>query len=196
MPFDPAVFALFRAGVAGIAGVVDGWTDSDWARRACGAWTGTDVAGHLVNVITWYHDWLDRGIAGDRTPPFGIEELDRATASSLAALPAGTGPERVAEFCHGADAYATRLVEHWDTPFAYPRGEVTAGLHCALAAWEWHLHAWDLASGSTEKYRPDNSAVLYHRGMDCYAAATGADPRVVEVPDPWLELLRRTGRAS
>lgn len=34
-----------------------------------------------------------------------------------------------------------RALNHWDLPFACPYGLVTVGLHCAVAATEWHLHA-------------------------------------------------------
>ena len=157
-------------------------------------WDGTDLAGHLVTVIAWYHDWLDRSIAGDATPAFDASTLDQQTARSLAALPAGTGPGRIAVFAASARRYARRLTDHWDVPFGYPRGTVTAGLHAALAGWEWHVHAWDLATAAGRDHRPPDAEALYTAGMDCYATATGADPRVADPPDAWRELLRRTGR--
>jgi hypothetical protein len=194
MPFEPAVDRCLRAGVAGVASVVDGWSETDWARPACGIWDGTDLAGHLVTVVGWYHRWLDRAADGVTEPVFTADRLDEETARSLAALPSGSGPERVATFVVEADRHADRLAPHWDTPFGYPRGVVTAGAHAALAAWEWHVHAWDLAGGSRGTYRPADAALMLERGTACFEAATG-----IHVPaepgDPWLLLLRRTGRA-
>ena len=193
MAVDPDVVASFAAGVRGVGEVVAGWTADDWARPACGTWTGTELAGHLATVIGWYHDWLDRAEAGDAAPAFLAEELDAHTASSLAALPAGTGPDRVADFTARADGYGARLLSSWDLPYGYPRGTVTAGLHAALASWEWHVHAWDLAAAVGRSYRPDGAAILYARGVECFTRATG-----IEVPDPsgdpWTALLRRAGR--
>ena len=71
---------------------------------------------------------------------------------------------------------------------------MTAGLHAALAAWEWHVHAWDLATAAGTTHRPDDVATLYTRGVECFTRAT----HVVFVPEPtgdrWAALLRRTGR--
>ena len=36
------------------------------------------------------------------------------TGAALAALPAGSGPDRIATFVDEADRYATRVAEHWD----------------------------------------------------------------------------------
>jgi hypothetical protein len=193
MPFVGEVDALFAAGVDAVRTTTATFSDADWSRPACGTWSATDVAGHLVTVIGWYHDWLDRAEAGDASPAFGADELDDRTASALAALPAGSGPERVLAFASRADLYRGRLRSTWDLPFGYPRGTVTAGLHAALAGWEWHVHAWDLATSAGTSHRPDDPDTLYQRGMECIARATGID-----VPPPtgdaWTALLRRTGR--
>ena len=172
------VLTLYGSGVAAVVGAVDGWTDAQWARPACGEWSGTDLAGHLVTVISWYHDWLDRAIGGDAAPAFDAGALDERTALSLAALPPGTGPDRIDDFAASAARYARRLADHWDLPYGYPRGTVTAGLHAALASWEWHVHAWDLATAVGGDHRPADPATLYDAGMDCFATATGTDPRV------------------
>ena len=58
--FDDAVGAFVTE-----AGRVD-----DWDRPACGNWTGTELARHVLSVIGWYHDWLDRAEAGDSSPAF------------------------------------------------------------------------------------------------------------------------------
>jgi len=190
---DTRVDELFADGVTAVTTVTSGFSTTDWARPACGRWTGTDLAGHLVTVIGWYHGWLDRAEAGDASPAFPATELDLRTAAALDALPDGSGPERVEEFAARAEAYRARLRAEWDRPYGYPRGTVTAGLHAALAAWEWHVHAWDLATAAGRDHRPHDPATLYARGNECFTRATG-----VEVPpaagDPWAALLRRTGR--
>ena len=193
MSFEPDVDELYAAGVDAVQLVTANWSSADWARPACGTWTGTDLAGHLVTVIGWYHDWLDRAEAGDASPAFPASELDERTAAELAALPAGSGPVRVAEFVARAEAYRARVRDAWDLPYGYPRGRVTAGLHAALAGWEWHVHAWDFASSAGRDHRPDAAVTLYARGIECFTRATGV---VVPAPegDPWIALLRRTGR--
>ena len=191
---DAQVIYLFGSGLAGVTAAVAGWTPQDWNRPACGTWSGTDLAGHLVTVIGWYHDWLDRGLAGIVEPAFGIPDLDRQTAAALAALPAADGPTLLDEFGIAAEQYLDRIVQHWDTPFAYPRGLVTAGQHAAVAAWEWHLHAWDLATAAGVLYQPHDAATLYARGTECIAAATGSDPPTLEPANPWEVMLQRTGR--
>ena len=202
MTFDPTVFALFESGVTGVAGAVDGWSEADWDRPACGEWSGTDLAGHLVTVIGWYHLWLDHGLAGVVEPGFGIDKLDAQTAAALAALPPGDGPSRIDQFVDAADRYGDRLVEPWDTPFAYPRGLVTAGLHAGVAAAEWHLHAWDFAQSRGELYEPAQARELYLAAARCQLTAAGGVTAKVGMAAasaasrrrPWAELLRHVGR--
>ena len=202
MPVEPEVLALYRSGVTNVVDLTRGWTEDDWAQPACGLWTGADLAGHLVTVIGWYHDWLDRGLAGEVTPRFGIDELDAQTASALAGLPLGDGPSRMTRFSSEADRYADRLIEHWDAPFAYPRGLVIAGLHAGVAATEWHLHAWDFAQARGEVYEPEHAERLYTATAACLMAATGGirgriGMRVaarIANRNAWPDLLRRSGR--
>jgi hypothetical protein len=194
MPDARAVDELYASGLAAVGSVTAGYSDADWSRPACGHWTGTELAGHLVTVIGWYHDWLDRAEAGDASSAFPASELDVRTAAALAALPTGTGPDRIAEFTTRADAYRARLQTAWDLPYGYPRGTVTAGAHAAVEAWEWHVHAWDFASAVGGAWRPDDPATLYAAGLACIRLATGV--AVPEEPgDPWIALLRRTGRS-
>lgn len=195
--------SLYRAGLEAITRITTDWTPETWSAPACGVWTGTDLAGHLVTVIGWYHDWLDRGLAGDTEPAFPVDALDTETVAALAALPAGTGPERIATFAADAARYADRLVEHWDAPFAYPRGRVTAGLHAAVAAVEWHVHAWDLATAAGGTHEPDHADALLVEVARCQLAIVGGlraragmqAVRLAARRDPWAQILRRMGRA-
>jgi hypothetical protein len=164
--------------------------------------SGVDAIGRLVTVIGWYHSWLDRALAGDASAPFPIADLDAQTASSLAALRAGSGPDRVATFVAEAERYATRVAEHWDVPYGYPRGTVTAGLHAGVAAVEWHVHAWDLAHADGGDHAPDDPAALFLAAAECELSAGGKLKARLGMPvarlasrrDPWRELLHRLGR--
>ena len=49
-------------------------------------WTGTELARHVLSVIGWYHDWLDRAEAGDSSPAFPIDDLAARNARDLADL--------------------------------------------------------------------------------------------------------------
>lgn len=193
---------LYHDGVEVIGRLVDGWDAEQWARPACGKWTGTDLAGHLVTVVGWYHSWLDRALAGDASPAFPAAELDGRTASALAALPAGAGPDRIARFTAEADRYAVRVAEHWEVPYGYPRGTVTAGLHAGVAAVEWHVHAWDLAHAAGGDHTPADPAALFLAAARCQLAAEGRLQEHLGMPvaklvarrDPWSDLLHRLGR--
>ena len=72
----------YRAGVAALADVTADWDDAQWAQPACGDWAGTDLAGHLVIVAGWYHEWLDRARAGDSSPPLPAKALAGQTEAA------------------------------------------------------------------------------------------------------------------
>jgi hypothetical protein len=124
----------------------------------CGEWSAKDLAGHLVCVIGWYHDWLDAAERGTSKPPFPAANLPAENAKALAALADGTGHGRIERYAAEAKRYATRLPDAWDIPYGYPYGTATAGLHAGAAACEWHLHAWDLSAG---KHRPADPQSLF-----------------------------------
>jgi len=201
-PTQADVLAQYREGVDAVVATVAGWDDAQWAEPACGEWSGTGLAGHLVTVIGWYHSWLDRGLAGDLDPVFPIAALDTETVAALAALRAGSGPARIDEFRASADAYAARLGEHWDAPFAYPRGLVTAGLHAGVAAVEWHIHAWDLAQAAGGDHEPADAEGLFLAAARCQLAVAGGlrgragmqAARLAARRRPWHQLLQRMGR--
>ena len=202
MPDQAEVLDLYQRGVDAISAQVDGWTDADWARPACGSWNAIELAGHLVTVIGWYHAWLDRGLAGITEPAFAIDALDAETVAALRTLPDGTGPYRLETFTASAHRYAARLVAHWDAPFAYPRGAVTAGLHAGVAAVEWHVHAWDLASVRGRAYEPEHADTLFLAAARCQLAVLGGTrgrlglrlARLAARRNPWPQLLHRMGR--
>jgi hypothetical protein len=181
------VLAMFDEGVA--AFVTEAGRVDDWSRPACGEWTATELARHVLSVIDWYHDWLDRAEAGDPSPAFPIDELDQRAAQSLREVGDVPGPEATARFAEEAARYTERLEDRWDLPYGYPRGTVTAGLHAGLACFEWHAHTWDLSHDHVPP-RPDR---LYVAAADCLAAATGGTPD--DAPEhPWSAMLERSGR--
>jgi uncharacterized protein (TIGR03083 family) len=199
------VLAMFGEGVDAFcseAALLDG---ESWARPACGEWSATELARHVLAVVGWYHDWLDRAEAGDATPAFPIDDLDARTArdqADMAAQGGWSGPEATARFRAEAMRYAERLEGAWDLPFGYPRGTVTAGLHAGMAAVEWHVHTWDLAGSAGRDHAPTHPDRLFLAAADCQAVAAGglkgtAVARLAPVGSrlsPWRELLKRTGR--
>ena len=202
MPPDE-VLRLYDEGVDGFAGFAGGMTDDDWDRRACGEWSAVAVARHVASVAGWYHEWLDRAEGGDALPPFRADELAVQNELALAAAGETTGPEALELFVTRARSYRERLPATWDLPYGYPRGTVTAGLHAAVAACEWHLHAWDLAQSGGSAHLPSDPDCLYRGASACLAEAQGGlKGRIAAVLapvgarlSPWEALLRRSGRA-
>ena len=198
-----SVRSLYDEGVEALVATADGLTPAVWEQAACGEWTATELARHVLAVAGWYHEWLDRAERGDPTPVFDARDLALKNAEALGGLTDLDGPAAVAEFAHRARAYRERLTAVWDLPFGYPRGTVTAGLHAGVAACEWHLHTWDLARARGRSYAPRDPATLYAATGACIAAAEGGvKGRVAAalVPvgarlRPWEAILRRSGRA-
>jgi Mycothiol maleylpyruvate isomerase N-terminal domain len=192
------VLALYDEGVEAIATTAHERTGR-WDDRVCGEWSAKDLAGHLLCVIGWYHDWLDAAGRGSSEPPFPAADLAARNAQALRELQDGTGPERVERFVVEARRYAARLPDDWDLAYGYPYGTVTAGLHAGVAAGEWHLHAWDLSGGN---HQPSNSGALFVAVGSAMTAASGGIAGTVGrviVPlasrrKPWNQLLRRSGR--
>jgi hypothetical protein len=110
-------------------------------------------------------------------------------ARDLAALPQTDGPDRIATFLALAEAHRAQLSQvDWSLVFGEWAGvgPLTVGEHTALAAGEWHIHAWDLASSSGRDHRPvDPSTLALGR---CVLAGSLSDG------DPWLATLESAGR--
>jgi hypothetical protein len=109
----------------------------------------------------------------------------------------------IERFATRAAEYGERLRDAWDVPFGYPYGSVTAGLHAPVAATEWHIHAWDLATAGGRDHRPHDPATLLVGVMACFGTARGGTtgsllrasaPIVAHLGDPWRALVRRSGR--
>ncbi len=193
---------LFRDGVAAVERVAAATSSEAWQRPACGHWTGVQTARHLLAVARWYHGWLDRAIAGDSSPPFPAAEMDHHNDRALTAVGDLAADEAIALFVETATEYVDRVVDHWDLAYGYPFGTVTAGLHCGVAAPEWHLHAWDLSRNTPVRHRPSDPDKLFKAAAMCVAEARGGLAGAVMrslIPlgarlRPWDTLLRRSGR--
>ena len=198
-----SVLRLYDEGVDAFADAAGRLGPGAWTLPACGVWTTAELARHVLAVAGWYHDWLDQAEHGDARPPFGAADLAVRNAQALAALSGLEGPIALARFVERARTYRDRLPARWDLPFGYPRGTVTAGLHAAVAACEWHLHTWDVARAQGGGHRPSDPAALYAATGECLAVAEGGvKGRVAAllVPlgtrlRPWEAVLRRSGRA-
>ena len=199
------VLGELRAGIGAIDTYAGRMPDEGWATTACGDWTAAEVVAHVEAVSGWYHEWLDRAERGDASPAFTIEELPARNVEALRALPQAPPAAHVRAFVASATAYADRLPTAWDLPYGYPRGTVTAGQHAALAAVEWHVHAWDLAQVLGVAHAPPHATVLAEAAAATWLAAQGngpvarvtatVEPHLAERPrDPWGALLRRMGR--
>ena len=201
-PAPARVAAVFADGVHAVQSVAAAMDASDWDRPACGIWSGADTARHLLAVATWYHEWLDRALAGKSSPPFAPEEMDDRNQRNLAMLASMPARTAIDEFAASAADYLERVRDNWDVPYGYPYGTVTAGLHCGVAAAEWHLHAWDLSRNQEPRHIPEDAAGLFIAAGTCVAAATGGvSGRLTQwlVPlgarlAPWKTLLKRSGR--
>jgi hypothetical protein len=202
VPHDE-VLRLYGEGIDAFARLAGELTAEDWERRVCGEWSALVLTRHVAAVAGWYHEWLDRAERGDATPPFGGKELAARNELALEPLAGTSGPAALALFVTRAMSYAGRLPAAWDLPYGYPRGTVTAGLHAAVAATEWHLHSWDLARSGGSGHRPSDPDALYRGAGACLAKAQGGMKgriAAVLVPvgarlSPWEALLRRSGRA-
>jgi uncharacterized protein (TIGR03083 family) len=200
-----AVLATFADGVDAIERYARLLSDDDWQTTACGEWSAAQVVAHVENVVAWYHEWLDRAERGDASSSFPIEELPARNADALRTSGWSEPMQHVERFAASARAYATRLPGAWDLPFGYPRGTVTAGQHGALAAVEWHVHAWDLGRVIGADHEPSRPDVLAEAAAATWLAAQGRGPVARATAavgpalakrqrDPWRALLRRMER--
>lgn len=198
-----AVLGEYQDGVDAVVALTADLSADAWDARACGEWTVTQVGRHMLAVSGWYHAWLDRGVHGDATPPFPADALPARNEEELASLRDVSGQVAVERFATRAREYGERLRDAWDVPFGYPFGSVTAGLHAPVAAVEWHLHAWDVATATGRDHHPHDAATLLDGVVQCFAVAQGGvqgrlltrfGPSVTRFGDPWKTLLRRSGR--
>jgi uncharacterized protein (TIGR03083 family) len=194
--------AAYRDGVTVICELAAQFSALSWtAETPCSEWRAADVAGHLRCVADDYHEYLDdapasrlaRLMATGAHPDTLSRKLGRQNAAELAALPDRPAGEHVAAFAESARGYARRLAQVWDLPqHRYRETLVTVGAMAGAACAEWHLHAWDLARALGTDYRPAAPEVVlagWRVGVPQLPPARGGDD------DPWLVLLRTSGRS-
>lgn len=206
-PIDPErVIAQFDEGVAAIADFAGQREGRAWHKTVIGEWSAHELARHLLVIADWYHEWLDSALAGDATPPFPAKQLDGRNELAILDIRDLDGPEAIERFIGRANEYADRLrtaaaSEEWTTPYGFANGTSTVGGHAGIAAAEWHLHAWDMSGGTWSPTNPTELYLAVGHGM------TAAQPswkrsitrRVVKriaAGEPWLDLLKRSGRSN
>ncbi len=157
---------LYRDGVESVERITADMGGRAWEQPACGRWTGTQTARHLVAVARWYHEWLDRAIAGDASLPFPASEMDRRNDGALAAIGDISGSEAIAEFAETATAYLGRAVDHWNLAYGYPYGTATVGLHCGCGRRRMASPCMGPVSHLEEPPSPSEPRGIVHRCGD------------------------------
>lgn len=198
------VVRLYQAGVRAVVDATSDLDTSEWSRPACGDWDAADTSRHLVGVADWYHWCLNRAIDGVTDPPFEPSEFDERNEHGVTARQRLGGPDAVAEFVERADSYLDRATTRWDLAFGFPLGQTTVGHHLAIAAAEWHLHAWDLTRLDDRRHAPANSSALFIAVGAVMSDVTGGlrgrlmriVAPVVSRRAPWNTMLRRSGRPT
>lgn len=202
---DPGrVIGQFDEGVTAIQRLASEREGRAWHKTVVGEWSAHELARHLLVVVGWYHDWLDRALAGDASQPFPAKQLDGRNELAILDIRDLEGTEAIDQFVARAEAYADRLrsaaaSDEWLTPYGFANGVSTVGGHAGIAAAEWHLHAWDLSGGAWSPSMPSELYLAVGDGM------TETQPRWKQVVtrrvvariaagEPWLDLLKRSGR--
>ena len=198
------VIELFDEGVKAIAEAAANREGRAWHRTVVGEWSAHELARHLAAVADWYHDWLDHAEAGDASQPFPTKQLDGRNELAVLDLDHLAGPEAIERFVSRANEYRDRLRAmadsgRWDVPYGFAHGTTTVGGHAGVAAAEWHLHAWDLASHDHTPTQPERLYLAVGAGMTrtqprWQRAITRRVVRRIARRDPWRDLLERSGR--
>jgi uncharacterized protein (TIGR03083 family) len=193
--------SAYLQAISAIVGFAARFTSATWnAPTPCPEWRAADLAGHLRCVVDDFHEYLDDAPASRlaRLMATGARadtierKLARQNAAELAALPEVPPQAHITAFAESAARYTARLGPLLPLPHHSYRGRVitVAGMG-GMACVEWHVHAWDLARVLGDVYRPaDPEAVL--------AGWLAGIPHVAVVPDddPWLSVLKSSGRLS
>jgi hypothetical protein len=191
MPSVESVLEIQRDGVGAIQEITGRYTEADWHRPTpCEGWSALDLAGHVLTAIDNWHVLLDDSEAGATAPRFGWDEMDAHFEALLAALPAGSGPDRIRTFTQRADEYFERvsrldprlpLVAALSDVAAVP---LTVGLFAWVGGNEWHIHAWDFSQVIGEEYRTAHAQTIYQGTMAIRGLTPGDE-------DPWETMLDR-----
>lgn len=191
--------SAYQDGISAIVEIASHFTSATWnAPTPCPEWRAADLAGHLRCIADDLHEYLDdapvsrlsRLMATGAHAETIARKLARQNSAELAALPDEPPEAHIKAFAESAARYTARLGPLLRLPHHSYRGRVitVAGMGGAACV-EWHVHAWDLAWALGEPYRPaDPEAVL--------AGWLAGIPHRPVVPDddPWLSVLRSSGR--
>jgi uncharacterized protein (TIGR03083 family) len=189
----------YHDGVRAVLAIAARFTPASWnAPTPCPEWRAADLAGHLRCVADDYHEYLDdapvsrlsRLMATGASAQSIARKLARQNAAELAALPEVPPAEHIAAFARSATRYAARIGPLLRLPHHTYQGKVTtvAGM-AGAASVEWHLHAWDLASALGISYRPADPGAVRAAWLNGIPHLPLGQER-----DPWLALLRSSGR--
>jgi len=209
VPVEPGDFGVnldaftapsaYHDGIRAIVEIASRFTSADWnAATPCPEWRAADLAAHLRCIADDFHEYLDDAPVSrlSRLMATGADadtierKLARQNSAELAALPEEPPEAHIKAFAESATRYTARLGPLLRLPHHSYRDRVitVAGMGGAACV-EWHVHAWDLAWALGESYRPaDSEAVL--------AGWLAGIPHLPVVPDedPWLSVLRSSGR--
>lgn len=197
-----SVLALYSAGVRAVATTAQRIDGAAWSETACGEWDAADTLRHLVAVVDWYHEWLDRAVKDDSSIPFMEDEFAVRNSAGIERYRDLDGPTALLEFERRATEYLELAIPEWERPLGYPGGVVTVGLHCGIAATEWHLHAWDLSTVRGPLHEPKRANELMVAAANAIAASKGGlHGKVIGLAAPfaakqapWKRLLTESGR--
>jgi uncharacterized protein (TIGR03083 family) len=195
------LLAAYDDGVRAVLRIAAQFTAPTWGLpTTCAEWRAADLAAHLRCVAEDYNEYLEeapesrlsRLMASGMSARSIDRKLARQNAAELAVLPAAPPDQHIAAFARSAAGYATRIAPLLDLPHHSYRGRVitVAGM-AGVACVEWHVHAWDLGCALGLRYRPLRPAAVRAGWL---AGVAHAPLRPDD--DPWLAVLRSSGRAA
>lgn len=161
---------------------------TEWSVESrCDGWTVADVAGHLANDCERFLEWLSDAEQGVLVPPFPPEHFRADNAVMLERYTGVAGPARLSAFERTFDRWIERAAAlDPDTPQRHPRGTITVGQQVWLAAGEFAIHGWDVATALDRPWDPPASI----RGIVPVWSAVVAPVH----GDSWPDLLKAGGR--
>lgn len=166
------------------------------ASTPCGTWRVHDLVRHLETVASMYVLWVGAALGG-RTSRLRVgAELLAHNALMLERLPEHPTVEHAARHRDLALDHVRLSERGWDHPMLATPGDrlLTVGEHAGVAAVEWQVHAWDLATAAGIPHIPDEDdlRVLTVAWDDVLAQTTGTIRETSG--DRWTSLLVATGR--
>lgn len=189
--------ATLAAVTCGIDAVVAAAADaSPDAPSPCLGWDALTVVRHLEGIAGAYVLWTGSSFGGRIAQLRTGEEAARYNATVLERLPVLAMERHLHRFVALARDHVRLARVTWTAPMLETPDDVlvTVGQHAAVAAVEWHVHAWDLARSQDRDHEPDPASLAV-----CVAAWEEVLADVTDTPmeaddAPWPALLIATGR--